>query len=150
MELRCRFGTVQDAATLAPLNAQLIRDEGHGNRMSVAELEQRMSAWLSSEYTAVLFELGSQIAGYALFRREPEHIYLRQLFVVAALRRRGVGRAALAWLWANAWSDAQRLRIDVLLNNTAAQSFWRAVGFKDYCVVMEMVRPSGLIDCGPV
>jgi predicted acetyltransferase len=143
-ELRCRFATVQDAATLAPLNAQLIRDEGHHNRMSVAELEQRMSAWLSSEYKAVLFELGSQIAGYALFRQDPEHIYLRQLFVTPALRRRGVGRAALAWLWAHAWPKAARLRIDVLLNNTAAQSFWRAVGFKDYCVVMEMDRPGAL------
>lgn len=140
-DLRCRFAAPRDAATLAPLNAQLIRDEGHRNRMSVAELEQRMSAWLSSGYEAVLFELGSQIAGYALFRREPEHIYLRQLFVVAEFRRRGIGRAALAWLWTNAWPDAQRLRIDVLIDNTAAQTFWRAVGFSDYCVAMEMEKP---------
>lgn len=127
---------------LAPLNAQLIRDEGHRNPMSVAELEQRMVGWLRGEYEAALFELGSQIAGYALFRRDPEHIYLRQLFVVPALRRRGIGRSALAWLWAHAWKDTQRLRIDVLLGNASAQAFWHAVGFKDYCVVMEMEWPS--------
>lgn len=127
---------------LAPLNAQLIRDEGHRNPMSVAELEQRMAGWLRGEYEAALFESGSQIVGYALFRRDSEHIYLRQLFVVPVLRRRGIGRSALAWLWANAWKDTQRLRIDVLLGNASAQAFWHAVGFKDYCVVMEMERPS--------
>src|SRR5581483_1411588 len=141
-ELRCRFATLADTATLAPLNAQLIRDEGHRNPMSVAELEQRMSAWLAGEYKAVLFELGPQVAGYALFRQDPEHIYLRQLFVAPAHRRRGVGRAALAWLWSNAWPNAARIRVDVLLANIAAQAFWRAVGFRDYCVVMQMERPS--------
>ena len=141
MQLRCRFATLNDIAVLAPMNAQLIRDEGHRNRMTVPELEQRMSSWLAGEYRAVLFETGSQVAGYALFRNEPEHVYLRQLFVTPELRRQGVGRAALAWLWANAWSGRQHLRIDVLLNNVAAQQFWRAVGFRDYCLVMEMERP---------
>jgi GNAT superfamily N-acetyltransferase len=149
IDLRCRFATPQDAAVLAPLNARLIRDEGHRNPMSVLDLEQRMALWLGGEYEAVLFELGAQLAGYALYRREPEHIYLRQLFVVPALRRRGVGRAALAWLWANAWNESQRLRLDVLVGNTGAQAFWRAVGFTDYCLVMEMERPIPNPTLGP-
>lgn len=143
MDLHCRFATAEDAAVLASLNAQLIRDEGHRNPMSVAELESRMAAWLRGEYRAALFESRQQIVGYALFRREPEYIYLRQFFVTPAVRRSGAGRAGLAWLWKNAWCDARRLRIDVLSGNTGAQAFWRAVGFQDHCVTMEMGRPSG-------
>lgn len=123
---------------LAPLNAQLIRDEGHRNSMTIAQLEQRMVGWLRGEYQAVIFELASLVIGYALFRREPEHVYLQQLFVDAAHRRRGVARAALRWLWRNAWADAPRIRIDVLVGNRDGQAFWRAVGFREYCVTMEM------------
>jgi len=42
-----RFATQADCPLLAELNHQLIRDEGHRNRMSVAELEQRLSGWLN-------------------------------------------------------------------------------------------------------
>lgn len=38
--------------------AQLIQDEGHRNRMTVAELEQRMRGWIAGEYRAVIFEAG--------------------------------------------------------------------------------------------
>lgn len=136
-----RFATTADAMILAPLNFQLIRDEGHRNTMDVAQLAQRMEGWLSGEYEAVLFEEDSSLVGYALFRREPEHVYLRQLFVVPELRRKGVGRAALQWLWQNAWHGVQRLRIEVLVANTVAREFWRSVGFHEYCVTMEHKCP---------
>jgi predicted acetyltransferase len=136
-----RPASPDDAALLAPLNAQLIRDEGHRNAMSVGELEQRMRTWLQSDYCAAIFELDAKVVGYALFKHEAEHVYLRQLFVSSEFRRRGVGRAMLHWLWANTWKKDQRLRVDVLINNTDAQAFWRAVGLKDYCVMLEMERP---------
>jgi GNAT superfamily N-acetyltransferase len=139
--LRFRLATPLDAALLAPLNAQLIRDEGHRNSMTIAELELRMADWLRGEYRAVIFELASLVIGYALFRCEPEHVYLRQLFVAPAHRRRGVARAALRWLWRNAWADASRVRIDVLMDNLEGQAFWRAVGFGEYCITMEMEPP---------
>ena len=142
-ETTYRFATPSDASAIAPLNAQLIRDEEHRNSMSLSELRDRMRAWLESDYRAVLFEVRSDIAGYALYRLDPEYVYLRQLFVAPAFRRQGIGRAALAWLWQNAWDDAPRLRIDVLIGNTNAQAFWRAVGLKEYCLMMEMSRPAG-------
>ena len=43
-----RPATPADAPALAAMNAQLIRDEGHRNRMTVAELEGRMAGWLAS------------------------------------------------------------------------------------------------------
>ena len=37
----------------------------------------------------------------------------------------------------HAWADAPRVRIDVLVGNAGAIAFWRAVGFRDYCLTME-------------
>src|SRR5213596_1420192 len=98
-----RFAMPEDAALLAPLNQQLICDEGHRNPMNVAQLTERMAGWLRGEYQAVVFEERSSPIGYALFRREPEYIFLRQLFVLPEQRRKGVARNALTWLWRNAW-----------------------------------------------
>jgi GNAT superfamily N-acetyltransferase len=139
--VRFRNAGAEDAGVLAPLNAQLIRDEGHRNSMTTSQLAERMAHWLRSEYRAVIFENSESVVGYALYRRDPEHIYLRQLFVKPEHRRRGIARSALNWLWRNSWAEAPRLRIDVLVGNTGAAAFWRSVGFNDYCITMEMERP---------
>ena len=136
--MKYRFATVSDANALAPMTHRLIRDEGHRNAMSVAELEERMAGWLADEYQAVLFEDGLETVGYALFKREPEWVYLRQFFVLPEKRRMGIGRAAMTWLLENAWNDAPRIRLDVLVGNTAGIAFWRSLGFDDYCLTMEM------------
>ena len=86
-------------------------------------------------------ELGSTV-GYALFRREPDHIYLRPLFVQREGRRRGIGRAIVEWLIENVARDATRIRIEVLVGNEAAKSFWKAIGFHEYCVTLELDLPT--------
>src|ERR1700757_4961577 len=98
-----RPATLDDCALLAELNHQLIRDEGHRNKMTVPELEQRMRGWLASEYAAVIFEDGSETVAYALFREQPEEIYLRQLFVLRNWRRRRIGRKAVEMLRSKIW-----------------------------------------------
>jgi predicted acetyltransferase len=140
--MQYRFATPEDVALLAPLNQQLIRDEGHRDSMDLAQLAERMSRWLRGEYQAVLFVESTSPIGYALFRRESEYVYLRQFFVLAELRRQGVGRNALRWLWRNAWPGAPCLRIDVLVGNTTGREFWRSVGFGEYCVTMEAQPPN--------
>jgi GNAT superfamily N-acetyltransferase len=132
-----RSATPADAATLAAMNHQLIRDEGHRNAMTVAELQARMAGWLDGGYQAILFEEAGRAVGYALYRREPDYIYLRQIFVRQDCRRRGVGRAALDWLQRNAWAGQRRVRVEVLIGNAAGLAFWRAVGFRDYCLILE-------------
>ena len=57
--------------------------------------------------------------------------------MTAELRRRGIGRSAMNWLRENCWSDAERVRLDVLVGNTSGIAFWRSVGFADYCLTME-------------
>jgi ribosomal protein S18 acetylase RimI-like enzyme len=139
--LRFRTARADDAAMLAPFNAQLIREEGQRNPMSVVQLEDRMSQWLRGPYRAVIFESGADVVGYALYRPEVDHVYLRQFYVRPEYRRRGFGRAALEWLGRNAWSGTPRLRIDVLVGNVQALAFWRAAGFTEYSLTMEMEPP---------
>jgi GNAT superfamily N-acetyltransferase len=132
-----RPGKVADAPVLAAMNWHLIQDEGHRNQMTMAELQARMTGWLGGEYEAMLFEEAGQPIGYALYRRDPAYVYLRHFYVRPEYRRRGVGRAAIEWLWQHAWGG-RRVRVDVLVGNAAGVAFWRAVGFRDYGLTLEL------------
>src|SRR5664280_716507 len=134
-----RFATLADCRALAELNHELIRDEGHRNPMTVPELDQRMRSWLAGEYRAVFFEADGGIVAYALFREEPEEIYLRHLFVVRHKRRQGVGRKAVEILRSQIWPRNKRLTVEVLVANTDGVAFWRAVGYRDYALRLEIM-----------
>src|SRR2546427_3804418 len=115
--MKFRLATLDDCGLLAELNHQLIKDEGHRNPMTVAQLEERMRSWLAGEYRAVIYEDGGAIVAYALFREQPEEIYLRQLFVVRGRRRQNIGRRAVEILRSEIWPKDKRLTVDVLLTN---------------------------------
>ncbi len=136
-DLEYKFATQENVPLLTKMNQQLIRDEGHRNNMSLPELQQRMSGWLEGKYRAVIFSINHEQIGYALYRKDPDWIYLRQLFVKADLRRKGIGRKAISWLKKNPWKETKFIRVEVLVNNPDGISFWKAVGFKDYCITME-------------
>jgi predicted acetyltransferase len=133
-----RLATKRDCRLLAELNQQLIADENHRNTMNVPELERRMKDWLDEAYEAVLFEEGGEVAAYALYRPQPGEIYLRHFFVVRHRRRQGMGRQAMALLRQQIWPKAQRLTVSVLTNNESGMKFWRAMGYRDYCLTMEI------------
>jgi GNAT superfamily N-acetyltransferase len=137
-----RPATADDCPRLAELNHQLIRDEGHRGPMTVAELEQRMHGWLTGEYRAVLFEDAGEVVAYALFREQPEEIYLRQLYVVRDRRSQGIGRRAVEILRSQVWPKTKRLTVDVLIGNKRGVAFWRRVGYTDYCLSLEILPDS--------
>jgi GNAT superfamily N-acetyltransferase len=140
-----RQATLNDCALLAELNHLLLHDENHRNkRMSIPELEQRMRDWLAAEYAAVIFEKDGEVVAYALYREQPEEIYLRQLFVARNRRRNGIGRRAVEILRTRIWPANKRLTVDVLAQNAAAIAFWRSVGYKDYCLALEIVPEKNL------
>jgi ribosomal protein S18 acetylase RimI-like enzyme len=140
-----RGATLNDCVQLAELNHQLIRDEGHRNRMTVPELEQRMRGWLSDGYRAVIYEDNGEVVAYALFREQPEEIYLRQLFVVPHHRSQGIGRRAVEILRSQIWPNTKRLTVEVLVANDRAVRFWRAVGYADYALSLEILpRPTSV------
>jgi GNAT superfamily N-acetyltransferase len=130
---------MDDSPLLAQLNQQLIQDEGHRNRMTLTELERRMRGWLTNEYRAVLYEDGGEVVAYALFREQEQEIYLRQLLVVPDRRRQGIGRRAVEILRSQVWPKTKRLTADVLVTNHSALAFWRAVGYQDYALTLEIM-----------
>src|SRR5262245_61905160 len=134
-----RRASVADVPVLAVMNHQLIQDEGHRNRMTVPELEQRMKEWLEEEYSAIVFEKSNTIVAYALFRPDGDSVYVRQFFVKREHRRRGVGREAMRILVNDVLRDSQRLTLDVLVGNRVAREFWQATGFREYAVTMELI-----------
>lgn len=138
-QLAWRLATRRDCAILGELNHQLIADEGHRNPMSARELERRMRGWLEEGYDAVLFEESGAVVAYALYRSQPEEIYLRHFFVLRHCRRRGIGRAAINLLRCRIWPSTRRLTVSVLCDNAAGTQFWRAMGYRDYCLTLEIL-----------
>lgn len=137
--LEFRLATDADTEMLAQWNHQLIQDEGHRNRMTLPELADRMRGWLAGEYKAILFTRDGNDVAYALFRESPSEIYLRHLFVHRDCRRQGVGRTAIGLLRSQIWPTDKRLTVEVLVVNEPAVAFWRAVGFVDYALTLEIV-----------
>jgi GNAT superfamily N-acetyltransferase len=133
-----RSATLDDCALLAQLNQQLIQDEGHRNRMTVSVLEQQMRGWLTGEYRATIYEDSGEVVDYALFREQPDEIYLRQLFVVRHRRSQGIGRRAVEILRSQVWPKTKRLTVEVLVANKPGVAFWRQVGYTDYCLTLEI------------
>lgn len=134
-----RPATFNDCAVLAELNHQLIRDEGHRNPMTTPQLEQRMRGFIQGEYRAIIFEEDGEVVAYALYREGKDEVYLRQLFVVRHRRRKGIGRRAVEILRSQVWPKAKRLTVEVLVSNTTAVAFWRALGYVDYALTLEIM-----------
>ena len=138
--MQYRLASAEDCPTLAVLNAQLIQDEGHRNAMTVAQLEDRMRGWLSAgEYQALLWEDHHEVVAYALFRETAAEVYLRQFFVVRHRRRESIGRQAIAVLLTQVWPRHKRRTVSVLVQNAPAVAFWRAVGYTDYALSLEIM-----------
>ena len=135
--MQYRLAENTDSTLLASMNQQLIQDENHRNPMSFAELDERMAGWLAGDYQAILFEQAGAVYGYVLFREQPEYIYLRQFYIQKEHRRAGKGRAAMEWLRQQDWPSNRRLRLEVLVENSAGLAFWKSVGFHEYSVTLE-------------
>jgi predicted acetyltransferase len=135
-----RIATTDDLQPLAAWNHQLIQDEGHRNPMDISQLKDRMRGWITTGgYTAVIFTENEKIVAYALYREDPTEVYLRQLFVMRHLRRKGIGRCAVETLISKLWPKTKRLTVEVLTQNQSAIAFWRAMGYHDYSLALEIM-----------
>ena len=38
------------------------------------------------------------------------------------------------------WPSGRRITVEVLVKNRAAYEFWKAIGFQDYAIMLEMLR----------
>ncbi|HUB68129.1 MAG TPA: GNAT family N-acetyltransferase [Candidatus Methylacidiphilales bacterium] len=138
MVLLLRRATLSDLELLGSLNQQLIEDEGHRSAFTLSQLSERMRGWITVEYTAMLFEYKGEIVGYALYRDEPGLISVRQFFVRRDRRRKSLGRKAFDLLRKQIWPAGRRITVEVLTANETAVAFWKAVGFKEYALSLEI------------
>ncbi len=142
--MKYRAATIADCPVLSQLNHELIRDEGHRNAMTIAQLNERISDWLTSgAYRAMVFEADGETVAYALFRETEAEIHLRQFFVARHRRREGIGRRAMRDLFVNVWPRNKRLTVSVLAKNGAGVAFWRSMGYTEYDLTLEIMPPAG-------
>ncbi len=140
MMVRYRSATVEDVPLLAQWNARLWVDEHMPGHKSLQEFTERMHGWLArGEYQAVIFEAENGPVAYALYRQEPEGIYLRHFYVDRPFRRQGIGRRCVHLLLTEILPPGERVLLEVLEANPAGQAFWRAMGFRPYCQRLEML-----------
>jgi GNAT superfamily N-acetyltransferase len=148
MHLIMRPAVEADVPMLAALNKRLIEDEGSRNPMTMAELQQRMRAWLSGDWQVRLFEgENGGVVGYAVFQPrsddyfpETKIVYLRQLYVEREQRSQGLGRQALWLLREREFPTEATVVIDVLATNPRGQCFWSKMGFESYCTTMHLKK----------
>ncbi len=137
--MQWREAIENDTKLLAEMNSQLIEDEKHRDPLSLPALQKRMSNWLAGEYTAILFESDELPVAYALYHYQDDFLYLRQFFVMREKRRQGIGRQFVNILVEEVFPPDKRLVVTTLSQNPDAIKFWRAVGFSDYCLSLEIL-----------
>jgi hypothetical protein len=145
MTVYVRVAGEADLPLLARMNKCLIEDEGSRNPMSIAELQQRMSGWLRSDWQADLFVEDETVVGYAVYQlRQDEYfpnssmVYLRQMYIDRDKRSRTLGRLALKVLARTRFPADCIVVIEVLATNPRGAKFWSQVGFQSYCTTMHL------------
>ena len=141
MTVAYRQAGLADLEVLTDFNAGLQCDQGSPQPLAEAALRQRLADWLSNgDYQAILAERDGRPVGYALYRLEDEHIFLRHLYVVPAARRQGLGRAFYRHLQDEVWPAGWPVQLNVLAANSRGQAFWAAMGFETYCLTLRQAR----------
>ncbi|MDQ7025148.1 MAG: GNAT family N-acetyltransferase [Anaerolineae bacterium] len=138
-DIDLRRATLNDVAALAEMNRQLILDEGSKNNMTLAELAERMRAWLTANREAVVVERAGEMIGYLLYREHQESyypsqasIYVRQFFIQPSYRRRGIGQSVFEQIVAEFFPKGSAIMLDVLESNSEGKAFWLKLGFSIY------------------
>lgn len=129
-----RRATHEDVLQLAQMNWQLIRDEGSDNPMTVAQLTDRMTGFLTTTYHAWMIQPAQLVVGYILVDMGRMPCYLRQMYVAAEYRRQGYGRAAFVALCDELAHVP--LEVEVFVWNSPAVAFWQSFGFAPRVIQM--------------
>lgn len=138
-ELRIDRAARAEAPLLAQLNLQLDEDEPHPHPLPLTALSERMSRWIdSSEYEVLVFRRGERVIGYAAWRVEDRGAYLRHFFICRDQRRQGWGRAAMKLLCRDVFPKDRPIQIEAAIANKGGIAFWRAIGFQDFGLSMEL------------
>lgn len=147
--LRIRPARPEDAGIIAELANALNRYEGRLASPFTAELVRRDGFGPDPAFSALLAEEDGAVVGYAMFHPAynsdvaARELWLVDLFVVAAVRGRGVGRALLAAVAAEALRrGAATLSWGVRSSNDVARAFYERIGARDDGLrILELAGP---------
>jgi len=134
--VRVRPARKVDVPILASMNEELIRAEGGPAHLSRGQLNARMGAFLDHGYEAYLVESGDDLIGYVLFRRDVDHVFVRQFYVAPGQRRAGVGRRVFAWMTDKVW-PGERVVLQVRTGREPIVQFWESLGFEQSFTALE-------------
>ncbi len=138
-ELRIDRATSDDVPLLAEFNRQLDEDEPHPDPLTLSALTERMARWVATgEYEVLLLRRGARVAGYAAWRPEDRGTYIRHFFICRDQRCQGWGRAAMRLLRRDFFPQDRPIQIEAAIGNAAGIAFWRALGFQDFGLSMEL------------
>jgi len=133
-----RKATKDDAATLHALTVALAEEIGSSMKMQSTAQDCRTHGFSESPFfEAILAETDGRACGlciyfytYSSWRGEPG-IYVQDLYVGSGMRGTGLGKELLAKVvMLGKEKGATHLRLCVDHENSAAQDFYRAIGFK--------------------
>jgi ribosomal-protein-alanine N-acetyltransferase len=127
-ELSIRPARLAEAAEIAAMSRELIE---YGLRW--AWTPERVARSVHDRATHVIVaRVGGRLAGFAIMRYGDDEARLDLLGVVEDRRRRGVGRALVAWLEKCALvAGITTIRLEVRAGNAGARAFYRRLGYRD-------------------
>jgi len=134
--LNIRPATIDDAALLASLIQELAEYDQLAQEVGVnAEAIARDGFGPRPKFRAVIAELDTQVAGYAVFFefystfQARTGLFVDDIFVRPQFRKKGIGRALLAHVARIAWQEGYFcMRWEVLDWNTPAIEFYKRLG----------------------
>jgi RimJ/RimL family protein N-acetyltransferase len=133
--MKIRRCTTEDIDLLAVMNQQLVEDEQCDKvRLTLQELKDRMSDFITGDYDAYFFVVGDDVVGYALVDRMKEPYYLKHFMIERSFRRMHYGQEAIKIL-IESLGTAQ-LEIEVYSWNERGIAFWESCGFVERCKYM--------------
>jgi GNAT superfamily N-acetyltransferase len=113
-------------------------------RWSIDALERRMKAESVDPLESFVYRAGEELIGVCMMARRGRHSRVAAFCVSPAFRKAGVGRRMVADALHSARARGdERVSLEVIEQNQAAVSFYRAVGFSAQRRLYGFRRPSG-------
>ncbi|MEM1275189.1 MAG: GNAT family N-acetyltransferase [Pseudomonadota bacterium] len=128
----------QDAAMLADMSHRLMEVQGIPTP-ELEEIEDSFSRMLTSYYRAAILTRDGRPAGYALWRDEPGHTFLRHFFIEDWARGGGLGQQFFAALAQDWFQQDVPIYLDVMDRNGPGHAFWSKLGFTRECVGLKWI-----------
>lgn len=104
---------------------------------SLNTLEKKLEDLMKNfGWQATLLLEGGQVIGYCLWQKRDDATYIRQFWIVRALRREGYGREFIQLIKETFWQN-ERIKLEVLHHNSRAIAFWESLGFSMQALILE-------------